>query len=91
MKRLPTGIIVFDAMDIICISFFAGSSAAYLYKKYKKYKNYRQVKIRGEDLIITELKREFPIRMISENGTPVRLPLVRGGNKIRAYSLVIKN
>lgn len=90
MKRLYTGIIVFDTIDIICISFFVGSSAAYLFKNYR---NYRRMKISGEDPIVTQLKRESPIMMTSENGTPLRLPLVRGGdgNRIRGYSLVLKN
>ena len=29
--------------------------------------------------------------MYSENGTPLRLPLVKGGDQIRGYSLMIKN
>ena len=91
MKRLPTGIIVFDAIDIICISFSAGSITAYVFKKYREYRNDKQIKIRGEDPIVTELKRESPIIMISENGTPLRLPLVRCGEQIRGYSLMIKN
>jgi hypothetical protein len=39
MKRLHTGLIVLDTIDIICISFSAGSVIAYLVKIYRKYKN----------------------------------------------------
>ena len=34
MKRLATGIIILDGIDILCISFSAGSMVAYDYKKY---------------------------------------------------------
>ena len=86
MKRLHTGLIIFDAIDIICISFSTGSSMAYLIKKYRNYK-----KRRNEDPIVTELKKKSSIIMVSEVGKPLKLPLVRGGDKLKGFSLLIKN
>ena len=86
MKRLYTGVIVFDTIDIICISFSAGSGLAYLIKKYRKYK----VK-RGEDPIVTELKEKSPVIMFSKDRKPLKLPLVRGGEKLKGLSLLIRN
>ena len=86
MKRLHTGLIVLDTIDIICISFSAGSGIAYLVKIYRKYKRNR-----GEDPIITELKEKSPITMFSKEGKPLKLPLVRGGDRIKGVSLSIKN
>ena len=89
MKRLHTGLIILDGIDILCISFSAGSMIAYAYKKYQKY---RRIKITGEDPIIDELKKKSPIQMFSEKGKPLKLPMVRGGdNIIRGYSLMIKS
>jgi len=86
MKRLRTGLIVLDAIDIICISFSSGSAIAYLVKIYRKHKRNR-----GEDPIIMELKEKSPITMFSESGKPLKLPLVRGGDEIKGVSLLIKN
>ena len=89
MKRLHTGVIILDGIDILCISFSAGSMIAY---GYKKYRNYRRIKITGEDPIVDELKKKSPIQMFSEKGKPLKLPLVRGGDsRIRGYSLMIKS
>ena len=91
MKRLHTGVILLDGIDILCISFSAGSIIAY---GYRKYKNYRKIKITGEDPIVSELKKKSPIQMFSEKGKPLKLPLVRGGDykeKVRGYSLMIKS
>lgn len=78
--------IVFDIIDILCISFSAGSSIAYLIKKYRTYKRRR-----SEDPIVTELKEKSPVTMFSENGKPLKLPLIRDGDKIKGISIVIKN
>ena len=89
MKRLHTGVIVLDGIDILCISFSAGSMIAY---GYKKYRNYRRIKITGKDPIVDELKKKSPIQIVSEKDKPMKLPLMRGGdNKIRRYSLMIKS
>ena len=89
MKRLHTGIIVLDGIDILCISFSAGSMIAY---GYKKYRNYRRIKITGKDPIVDELKKKSPIQMGSEKNKPLKLPLMRGGDsKIKGYSLMIKS
>jgi len=87
MKRLHTGLIILDAIDIICISFSAGSTLAYFYKKYKRRR------IRGKDPLVTELKEKSPVIMFSEDGKPLKVPLVRGGDKLKlkGWSLVIKN
>ena len=86
MKRLNTGIIVLDYIDIICLSFSLGSGIAFVFKEYKKYKE-RKV----EDPIVLELKEKSPLIMFSENGKPLKLPLVRGGQNLMLLSLVIKN
>jgi hypothetical protein len=86
MKRLHTGLIIFDTIDIICISFSAGSGVALLIRKYRKYKGRR-----GEDPIITELKEKSPLTMFSENGKPLKLPVIRGGERVKGLSLLIKN
>ena len=85
MKKLHTGVIIFDTIDIICLSFSAGSSMAYLIKRYKRRKK------TGEDPIITELKEKSPVIMVSEVGKPLKLPLVRGGEIIKGFSLLIKS
>jgi len=86
MKRLHTGLIVLDTIDIICISFSAGSGIAFLIRKYRKYKGRRD-----EDQIVIELKEKSPLIMFSENGKPLKLPLVRGGESLKGLSLLIKN
>ena len=88
MKRLYTGLIILDRIDIICISFSAGSIMAY---GVKRYRNYRKSKIKGEDPIVNELKRKSPIRMFSKKGKPLKLPLMKGYDRIRGYSLVLEN
>jgi site-specific recombinase XerD len=85
---LHTGLILFDRIDIICMSFSAGFTIAYCFKKYR---NYRRIKITGEDTIVDELKRKSPINMFSEKGNPLKLPLMRGGDNIRGFSLMIRN
>ena len=92
MKRLHTGVILLDTIDIICLSFSAGSTLAYFYKFYKTYKNRRRS--RGQDPLVTDLKKKSPILMFSEDGKPLKVPLLRGGDKVRGLSLisvVIKN
>jgi hypothetical protein len=44
-----------------------------------------------EDPIVDELTRKSPINMFSERSKPLKLPLMRGGDKIRGLSLRIKN
>jgi len=91
MRRLHTGVIIFDTLDIVCLSISAGSSMAYLVKKYKETRTRRK---RGEDPIVTELIKKSPVIIASKIGKPLRLPLVRGGEMIRGlrgFSLVIKN
>lgn len=88
MRRLYTGVIVFDAIDIICISFSVGSSIAYLTRTYKNYKQRRN----GVDPIVTELKEKSRLTMVSVDGQPLKLPLVRGGGEeLKTFSLAIKN
>ena len=89
MKRLHTGTIVLDGIDILCMSFSAGSIIAYCFKKYQNYRSNKTAG--GEDTIIEELKRESPINMFSEKDEPLRLPLIRGGDNVRAFSLSIKS
>jgi len=86
MKRFTSGLIVLDTIDIICISFSAGSGIACLVKIYRKHK-----RSKGPDPIIKELKEKSPITMVSKEGKPLKLPLVRGGDEIKGFSLLIKN
>lgn len=83
MKIYPTGVIVLDTLDIICISWSAGSALGYLIRRYIKRKN--------EDPIVTELKEKASIIVFSEDRKPLKLPLVRGGELIKGFSLVIRN
>ena len=89
MKRLHTGTILLDTIDILCLSFSAGSIIGHCLKKYRKYRSNKTGE--GEDAIIEELKRESPIKLFSNKDKPLRLPLMRGGDNIRAFSLVIKS
>lgn len=89
MKRLSSGILILDGLDIFCISFSAGCIIAY---GYKKYKIYRRMKITGKDPIVDELKKKCSIKRVYEKNKPSKLPYIRGGdNTIRAYSLMIKS
>lgn len=89
MKRLPTGIIILDGLDVLCISFSAGCIIAY---GYKKYKIYRRMQITSQDPIVDELQKKSPIKRVYEKNKPFKLPHIRGGyNSIRAYSLMIKS
>jgi hypothetical protein len=86
MKRLHTGVIVFDTIDIICISFSVGSCLAYLMRKHKE--------SRDVDPIVTELKEKSPVIAVSIDGKPLKLPLVRGGDTlkgVKGVSLAIKS
>jgi hypothetical protein len=86
MKRLHTGLILLDTVDIICISVSVGSGIAVLIRTYIKYKGRRV-----EDPIVNELKRKSLLKMYSESGKPLKLPLLRGGEDIKGFSLLIKN
>jgi len=88
MKRLSTGVIVLDAIDIICISFSVGSLLSYFFKKYTSSK---ETKITDEDIIVQELKKKSPIIMFSKKGNPLKLSSIRGGDDVKAFSLLIKN
>ena len=88
MKRLHNGLIIFDALDIVCISFSAGYSMAWLVKLYRKKKLNK-----GQDPIIAELKKKSSITMCSTNGKPLKIPVFRGGDdsRIKGFSLILKN
>jgi hypothetical protein len=51
MKKLHTGVTLFDTIDIICISFSVNSGLACLIQKHKEKKNV--------DPIVVELKKEI--------------------------------
>ena len=89
MKRFPTGQILFDAIDVFCISFSLGSGLAYLIRKRKEIrtvdpiiselkKNSPVIGV-SIDPMISELKKESPVIAVSIDGKPLKLPLVRGG------------
>ena len=88
MRRLHNGMILLDGIDIVCISFSTGSMIAY---GFKRYQHYRKMRLTGEDPLVTELKRKSPTVMFSEKSKPLKLPLVRGGDEIRGYSLILRN
>jgi hypothetical protein len=88
MKKLHTGVIILDGIDILCMSFSAGCTLAYIFKKYR---NSRKIQITGEDPIVDELKRKSPINVFSEKDNPLKLPLMRGGDNVRGFSLMIRN
>lgn len=50
---------------------------AYFYKKYKKY---RISRINGVDPLVAELKQSSAIIMVSDQGKPLKLPAIRGGD-----------
>jgi hypothetical protein len=91
VKVLHTGLIVFDLLDLLCISFFVGSGTSYLARRYNEKKKV--------DPIIAELKKTCrilesskSIAIVSTEGQLLKMPLVRGGEKItNGISLIIKN
>ena len=88
MKRLHTGIILLDGIDILCLSFSTSSIIAF---GFKKYKSCRKSRATNEDLIVDQLKRDSPINIFSEENTPLKLPLMRGGDTIKIFSLIIRS
>jgi hypothetical protein len=88
MKRLHTGIILLDGIDILCLSFSTSSIIAF---GFKKYKSCRKSRATNEDLIVDQLKRDSPINIFSEENTPLKLPLMRGGDTIKTFSLIIRS
>jgi hypothetical protein len=98
MKRLYTGGILVDSVDVICISFSIGSTIAYIFKTYKTYKNKNRKEI-VMDPLVHELKEISPIVLISDRGKPLKLPTIRGGDIVLnnlgkprlLWSVVIKN
>lgn len=87
MKRLHTGVILLDSVDIICIGFSVGSGLAYLIRVYRKKRNLENI-----DPIVAELKKKSPVIAVSTTGKPLKLPLVRGGaNKLIGVSLAVRN
>lgn len=88
MKVTPTGVLIFDRLDIVCISFSAGSMIAYGFKRYRRYRKWR---LTAEDPIVRELKQKSPINVFSEKGKPLKLPIIRGGAEIRGVVLQLRN
>jgi hypothetical protein len=54
VEKLNTGLILFDTVYIICISFSSSSGITFLIRKYREHKRRR-----GEDQIVIELKKIF--------------------------------
>jgi hypothetical protein len=84
MKRLPTGIIIFDTFDIICVSVSFGSTISFLVRRYM---NRKKV-----DPIISELKKEEESSIIDicSKEEPLRLNpiLIRGGEFVQFDALI---
>ena len=96
MKRLHTGVILFDTVDIICVSFSVGSGLAYLIRRYKEGKNVDPIvaelkKKRNVDPIVNELREKSPVIAVSIDDKPLKLPVLRGGEKLKGVSLAIKS
>ena len=94
MRRLHTGVILLDSLDIICISVFTGSSAAYIYKTYRNYRRRKNL----QDPLVIELQQKSKLLTTSKIKANKALKAtmkgirLRGGDKaIRGFSLVIKN
>lgn len=87
MKRLPTGVIVVDVLDIVCISISLGSTLAYLNRRRRERKKI--------DPIVAELTRECPLVIpVYIDGTPMKTikpPMMRGGTDIVLRSVTIKS
>lgn len=88
MKRLHTVCILVDRVDIFFISFSVEFTIVY---GFKKYRNSKKIKMTVEDPIVSELKRKSPIQIFSIKGKPLKLPLIRGGDKIQELSLMIRS
>lgn len=88
MRKLPTGLVVLDIVDIILLAFSAGSGAVILIRNYWTY-----TARNTQDSIISKLKEKSPIRIFSRSGKSLKFSLVRGGDgkKLRTLSLLIKN
>jgi hypothetical protein len=95
IKKLHTGLIVFDWLDLLCISFSVGGLTSYLFQKYSE-RDRDPI-----DPIVTELKENSrilidedftSISIVSTEGNSLKLPLVRGGKRIKkGISLAIRN
>jgi len=87
MKRLHTGTILYDQIDILCLSFSFGSTLAYLFRKWKQKKNIDPLvnELKQEkniDPLLNDLKEKSPMLPISVDDKPLKLPIVRGGETI---------
>lgn len=85
MKRLHTGKIVLEVIDLVLIGLSAGGFLAFFREKYQNYK------IKHEDPIVGELKRISPRLMLSSKGSLLKIPLVRGGDKMKIFSFITEN
>lgn len=87
IKRLTTGLIIFDRIDIVLISISLGATVAYLKDRYGK--------VKTVDPIVAELKRESPLIIpVNVDGTPmkpIKPILVRGGEEFYIHSIVVKS
>ena len=61
MKVYPNGLIIFDAIDIVCLGFIMGFSTTKIIKILKKYYSSR-----NEDRLITDLKRRSRLKKSSK-------------------------
>lgn len=91
MKIYPNGLIIFDAIDIICLGFIMGFSTTKIIKILKKYYSNR-----NEDRLITDLKRRSPLKVLKYE--PLRSPIQyfpRGGQVLppglKMITILIKN
>jgi len=101
VKRLHTGLIIIEPIDIVCLSFSIGSGISWLLKIYLSKKEevcrgedpiiIELKRKKGDDAIVSQLKKTCPVVPIGIDGKPlltVPTTRIRGGKII---SLAMKN
>jgi hypothetical protein len=93
MKKLYSGKLVLDRIDIVLISYTIGYSLSYVIRKYNN--NKKRTLDPSLDPIINELKGKCRVVAVCIDGTPY-VPTMRGGGDgeqevIKGFSLIIKN
>jgi hypothetical protein len=84
---LHTSLILLNRKNIVCISFSAAPSLGYLIRKLKE----KRLEKKTIDPIVTELKSESSVIAVSLNGKPLKLPIIRRGDGVQGWSLVVES
>lgn len=103
MYKLRNGVLLLDAIDLLCISSLSGCIIAFLFNKYKDNKCADPIvkdnkwadpvveNNKWTDPIVKELRNTSPLIMLSRSKKILRFPLVRGGNDIQVFYLFIQS